>query len=95
MTPRAHIQYFEGTENNPKSNLLKNVYSPDSMEIPDALVSYCNRILYGVYITLEKQLNETLDPEIYDKLDTITQSVFDSWISLRYREGGDSVDASN
>jgi hypothetical protein len=74
---------------------LSTFYEPindeciDVLIIPNALVAYCNQILYSTYITLERQLDKTLDAGTYERLDRLTQRVFDSWVSLGYIEGGE------
>lgn len=85
MTSSIHIQNFNGKI---EAVEIKILDVSDSMEIPYAMVSYCSKMLYSTYISLEKQLNETLDPELYDKLNTVTQKIFDSWIALNFKEGG-------
>jgi flavorubredoxin len=61
------------------------------LTIPNAIREFNSKILYNSYLVLESQL-AALDPSIdemfYFSLDKITQSVFDSWVSLGHREGG-------
>jgi hypothetical protein len=63
----------------------------DNLAIPEALVAYYNRLLYSSYLFLECQLSKVdcTDSETYERLNTITQNVFDTWVSLGYREGGE------
>jgi hypothetical protein len=99
MASRAHNPIYLTPLNKNKidyNQLTKNDDDLDVMTIPNALVSYCNKVLYSTYITLEGQLNQELDAETYSKLSTITQRVFDSWVTLGYLEGGETkIDTSN
>jgi hypothetical protein len=75
---------------------LSTFYEPindectDVLTIPNALVAYCNKTLYSTYILLERQLEKTRDVGTYERLDRITQRVFDSWVGLGYCEGGEN-----
>ncbi len=63
------------------------------LAIPVAIVEYNSRMLYNSYIVLENQLSQIAvetDPALYNKLDVITQSIFNSWVELGHlrEEGG-------
>jgi hypothetical protein len=71
------------------SNAYTN-FDKNDLEIPEALVRYHNKLLYSSYVYLEFQLSQVdTDSEIYEKLNTLTNSVFNSWLALGYREGGE------
>jgi len=57
------------------------------MTIPYALVVYTSTVLYNTYQVLENQLSQ-VDPGEYEELEQLAQRVFDSWVTLGYREGG-------
>lgn len=62
--------------------------SIDALAIPNAIVEYNSRILYNSYVVLEGQLSQidqSQDPEVYVKLNGITQSLFESWVTLGHR----------
>lgn len=61
--------------------------------IPNALMEYQSRLLFNTYTILENQLSQidsTQSPEMYEEVNRLAQSVFDSWIALGYR-GGEEV----
>lgn len=64
----------------------------DYLSIPRALIAYNSTMLYNSYLSLENQLSQ-IDPEqepvIYAEIEQLTQTVFNSWVSLGYRVGGD------
>jgi len=60
------------------------------LTIPNAILSYNNKMLYSSYLALETQLSNidpAQDPIIYQKINKLTQSLFDSWLMLGYRSG--------
>lgn len=62
--------------------------SIEKLSIPIAIIEYNNKILYNSYTVLENQLSQmdpSQDPDGYHKLESITQSIFDSWVVLGYR----------
>ena len=68
------------------------------LSIPNSIKEFNSKILYNSYMTLESQLSRIdseREPEIYTELDTVTQSIFDSWLALGYRrEGGQCSESS-
>jgi len=70
------------------SNLDNSI---DNLTIPHAILEYNSRVLYNSYTVLENQLaqmDQTQDPNGYYKLDSITQSIFNSWVVLGCRGTG-------
>jgi len=65
-------------------------HTPDYLLIPRALSAYNSRMLYNSYLVLETQLSQ-IDPsecpEMYKKLDVLTERLFNSWVTLGYRDG--------
>jgi len=63
------------------------------LSIPHALIAYNSTMLYNTHLILESQLSQVApESEMYAELNELSQRVFDSWVTLGYREGdGDGV----
>jgi len=61
------------------------------LTIPHALIEYNSSMLYSTYQILENQLSQIdplEEPEMYQGIEKLVKTVFDSWVTLGYREGG-------
>ena len=61
------------------------------LAIPKAIIGYNSKALYNTYTVLENQLsqlNQCETPLVYNELNKLTQTVFDSWVKLGCREEG-------
>ncbi|MEN6293992.1 MAG: hypothetical protein ABFD07_18490 [Methanobacterium sp.] len=61
------------------------------LTIPYALIEYHSRTLYNTYFLLENQMvGLDASSEEYAELESITQRVFNAWVTLGFRnEGGE------
>jgi hypothetical protein len=71
----------------PKNSSLSNFnWNLNYSVIPDALIAYHSKILYNTYFMLETQLSGLgADKQTCEKLESITQRVFNAWLALDYK----------
>lgn len=61
------------------------------LTIPYAMIAYNSSMLYSTYMILESQLSKidhVKEPEMYQGIEKLVQTVFDSWVILGARGGG-------
>ena len=61
------------------------------LTIPYAMIAYNSSMLYSTYMILESQLSQIdplKEPEMYQGIEKLVQTVFDSWVMLGNCGGG-------
>lgn len=67
------------------------INSTTHMTIPYAVIAYSSQVLYHTYLILENQLSQISPTEdTYSEIDMLAQRVYDTWMTLGYREGGNN-----